>query len=208
MVDRMSKSKQHMAPYLESSDFIDWLAPSVNDKALELAEGKISDDAIAKACFEFVRDEIKHSWDDRMNPVTSKASDVLTHGTGYCYAKSHLLAALLRANHIPTALCYQRLKMTDDRPLFCLHGLNAVYLKKYGWIRMDARGNKEGIMTEFNPPEESLAFQIRTEGEMDIEEYFSKPLDRVIEVLGNCLNFEEVDECLPDMALGSCRDNH
>jgi len=36
-----------------------------------------------------------------MNPVTCKASDVLIYGTGYCYAKSHLLAALLRANAIP-----------------------------------------------------------------------------------------------------------
>lgn len=26
------------------------------------------------------------------NPVTCRASEVLVHGTGYCYAKSHLLA--------------------------------------------------------------------------------------------------------------------
>ena len=52
----------------------------------------------ARACFEFVRDQIKHSRDYEMDPTTWKASDVLLHGTGYCYAKSHLLAAMLRAN--------------------------------------------------------------------------------------------------------------
>ena len=44
---------------------------------------------------------------------------------GICYAKSHLLAAILRANLFPTGFCYQRLVLddkTDSR--FVLHGLN------------------------------------------------------------------------------------
>ncbi len=64
--------------------------------------------AIAHRCFEFVRDEVRHSWDFKENPVTCHASEVLRHRTGYCYAKTHLLAALLRANRIPAGLCYQR----------------------------------------------------------------------------------------------------
>jgi len=99
-----------MNEYLDSSRFIDWKQPLLRAKAAELAAGCVSDEAIAKRCFEFVRDGIKHSWDYRLNPVTCKASDVLIHGTGYCYAKSHLLAALLRANQIPAGLCYQRLR--------------------------------------------------------------------------------------------------
>jgi transglutaminase-like putative cysteine protease len=67
-----------------------------------------------------------------MNPVTCKASDVLIHGTGYCYAKSHLLVALLRANGIPAGLCYQRLTIENDGPSYCLRGLNAVYLEQHG----------------------------------------------------------------------------
>ncbi len=76
--------------------------------------------------------------DAQQNPVTLRASEVPSQGTGYYYAKSHLLAALLRANGLPAALCYQRLTITDVPP-FCLHGLNAAYLPKWGWYRPDAR---------------------------------------------------------------------
>ncbi|MEZ0154964.1 MAG: transglutaminase family protein [Candidatus Reddybacter sp.] len=53
-----------------------------------------------------MRDQISHSLDSQQNPVTYRASSVLEYGTGYCYAKSHLLVALLRANSIP-ALNYR-----------------------------------------------------------------------------------------------------
>ena len=84
--------------------------------------------------------------------VTCRASDVLAARTGFCYAKSHLLAALLRANGIPAALCYQRLSIDGQGPPFCLHGLNAVHLPEHGWYRIDARGNKPGVDAQFTPP--------------------------------------------------------
>jgi len=90
-----------MGKYLESTEYIDWKTPLVLAKASALASGLSTTTEIAQKCFEFVRDEIKHSLDYKLNPVTCKASYVLQHGTGYCYAKSHLLAALLRANQIP-----------------------------------------------------------------------------------------------------------
>ena len=133
-----------MNKYLEATEYIDWENPAILAQAKKLAEGTTSSETTTRKCFEFVRDEIKHSWDYKLNPVTYKASGVLNHGTGYCYAKSHLLAALLRANNIPAGLCYQRLTITDVPP-FCLHGLNAVYLKQFGWYRLDARGNKQGV---------------------------------------------------------------
>ena len=46
--------------------------------------------AVAGRCFEWVRDEIRRSGDFRLDPVTCSASQVLRHGTGFCYAKSHL----------------------------------------------------------------------------------------------------------------------
>ena len=134
-----------MDKYLTTSETIDWKNPEVSKKAEELARGKNNSIDVAKASFVYVRDEIKHSNDYQLNPVTCKASDVLKYKTGYCYAKSHLLAALLRANGIPAGLCYQRLTIENDKPPFCLHGLNAVYLPDIGWYRIDARGNKEGI---------------------------------------------------------------
>jgi len=70
-----------------------------------LAANAHSEHGVVRNCFEFVRDEIRHSSDFKLNPVTCKASDALRHKTDYCYAKSHLLAALVRANGIPTGLC-------------------------------------------------------------------------------------------------------
>ena len=76
--------------YLKSSEYIDFNHPAVLKKAADLANGLKNDIEIAEACFYFVRDSIKHSWDYRLNPVTCKASDVLLWGTGHCYSKSHL----------------------------------------------------------------------------------------------------------------------
>ena len=187
-----------MKEYLEVSDHIDWKDSNIIALAKKLSEDKSSDVAIAKACFEWVRDEIKHSWDYKLNPVTCKASDVLKHGTGYCYAKSHLLAALLRANNIPTGLCYQRLSINDDGAPYSLHGLNAVYLKEFGWYKIDARGNKEGVDAQFTPPKEQLAFPINEINEKDFPDILVKPNKNVVEVLTKCKTVKEVFESLPD----------
>ncbi|MEM9766839.1 MAG: transglutaminase family protein, partial [Cyanobacteria bacterium P01_D01_bin.71] len=103
-----------MSAYLTASNVVDWQQPEVLALAQQLAVGRENVRAIVQACFEWVRDEIYHSVDYRMNPVTWRASDVLQHRTGYCFAKSHLLAALLRANQIPTGFCYQRLSIDDQ----------------------------------------------------------------------------------------------
>ena len=191
-------TERAMQEYLENSEYIDWQAPSVFSMAKELALGKTLDEDIARACFEFVRDSINHSWDFQQNPVTCKASDVLYHRTGYCYAKSHLLAALLRANNIPAGLCYQRLTITD-RPPYCLHGLNAVFLKQNGWYRIDARGNKPGVQAEFCPPIEKLAFPIIDPGESDLPTVYAQPLPVVIEAMLMATDVEQLYRNLPDM---------
>ncbi len=184
--------------FLLASSIINFDQPDVLAKALELAAGKSSDVEIAKACFEFVRDRISHSVDAQQNPVTCKASDVLKHGTGYCYAKSHLLAALLRANQIPTALCYQRLSIDDNGPPFCLHGLNAVHLKGIGWYRIDARGNKPGVAARFDPPQEHLAFKPKLNGERDLPERHAEPLPEVAAALTRFKSWDALLENLPD----------
>ena len=187
-----------MNKYLEATEYIDWESPAILAQAKKLAEGSTSPEDTTRKCFAFVRDEIKHSWDYKLNPVTCKASDVLNHGTGYCYAKSHLLAALLRANNIPAGLCYQRLTITDIPP-FCLHGLNAVHLKQFGWYRLDARGNKQGVSAEFCPPIEKLAFPIATQGEADLPEIWAEPLPVIVKVLQQRKTYKEVADNLPDI---------
>ncbi|MBD5424462.1 MAG: transglutaminase domain-containing protein, partial [Allobaculum sp.] len=119
---------------------------------------------------ELVRDHISHSADIQADKITCNASEVLKAGHGICFAKSHLLAALLRLKGIPTGFCYQKLILDDETaPILIYHGLNAVYLKDYEkWIRLDARGNKGGINAQFSIDHEQLAFPIRFEkGEID-----------------------------------------
>ncbi len=189
-----------MQQYLQNSPYINWQHPDILQQAKRLAGQEKDKQLIAYACFNFVRDEIKHSKDYQLNPVTCKASDVLKQGTGYCYAKSHLLAALLRAHQIPAGLCYQRLTM-DEKPAFCLHGLNAVYLEGYGWYRVDARGNKAGVNAAFCPPVEQLAFPIVIEGEADLPEIWAKPLAVVVDVLESRVDYLDVLNNLPDVLL-------
>lgn len=190
-----------MHPYLESNHYIDWWQSDVLSTARLLARGLQNDEAIAQACFLFVRDDIKHSGDHHMNPVTCKASEVLTHKTGYCYAKSHLLAALLRANNIPAGLCYQRLTVNELSPPFCLHGLNAVYLQQHGWYRVDPRGNTQHISAEFSPPREQLAFTTDLCGEMDLPEIWASPLPVVTHALSSTIDCDSLAANLPDVLL-------
>lgn len=188
-----------MDKYLESSHYIDWQHPDVLELAQMLANGAGDLETIAKRCFEYVRDEITHSWDHQASPITCKASDVLAYGTGFCYAKSHLLAALLRANQIPAGLCYQRLAISDDGLAFCLHGLNAMYLEPYGWYRVDPRGNKVGVTSSFCPPVECLAYSALAEGEANLPEIWTEPLPLVVEVLESSETYLDVDQQLPDI---------
>lgn len=190
-----------MQSYLASTAYIDWQHPEILAKAKALALGCQTQLQLVNACFEFVKHEIKHSWDYQLNPITCKASDVLKHKTGFCYAKSHLLAALLRAHHIPTGLCYQRLTVTEEGSAFCLHGLNAVFLETYGWYRIDARGDKANINAQCTPPIEHLAFAILQEGEADLPEIWPEPLPMVIETLEKYNTYIAVSENLPDISL-------
>jgi len=141
----------------------------------------------------------KAVWDYRINSVTCKASEVLTHGTGYCYAKSHLLAALLRANAIPAGLCCQRLTVESAGPPYCLHGLNTAYLGQYGWYRIDARGNKPSVLADCCPPIEKLAFPVIDPLERDFPEIWAEPLPLVVNALTMNKTVEQVFENLPDI---------
>ena len=188
-----------MKEYLKETQIVNFSNKEVANLAKNLANNAKSDEEIAKRCFEFVRDEIRHSGDYKDEVTTCKASEVLEHKTGWCYAKAILLAALLRANGIPTAFCYQRLLCSEyEEGVYCLHGLNAVYLREYGWYKIDARGNKEGIDAQFAPPVEKLAF-LPQANEYDIDELYANPLPEVIEALEKNSCYSEMVENFPDI---------
>lgn len=194
-----------MEEYLQVSEVIDWKHPAVMERAQQIALEAVTPIAIAKACFEWVRDEIFHSYDYQMNPVTCRASDVLQYKTGYCFAKSHLLAALLRANRIPAGFCYQRLSIDDQGAPYSLHGFNAVHLPEVGWYRVDARGNKTGVNARFMPPQEQLAFQIRFPAEADFSAILPEPLQIVVEALQAQNTWDAMLCNLPDISLESAQ---
>lgn len=187
--------------YLKSTKVIDWQHPDILSKADELAAGKENLTAVAQSCFEWVRDKIKHIDDYNIQTVACSATEVLRSGSGICYAKSHLLAALLRANSIPAGFCYQRLSLDDDGLSFCLHGLNAVYLPEYGWYRIDPRGNKEGVNAQFTPPQEQLAFTVQIEGEANLPEIWPEPLGIIIEALRRYKIKDQLWNNLPDIQI-------
>jgi len=139
--------------------------------------------------------------------VACRASDVLQHKTGYCFAKSHLLAALLRANQIPAGFCYQRLSIDDRGAPYSLHGFNAIYLPEIGWYRVDARGNKEGVNAQFTPPIEKLAYKTQLPEEADFQLIFAAPLQIVIEALQAQTTWDDMLHNLPDISLDSAK-NH
>jgi transglutaminase-like putative cysteine protease len=190
-----------MDKYLQSTEIIDWMHPKVLKKAHSLCAGVRETEDKAKHCFNWVRDEIKHSYDYQLSPVTCSASDVLSAGTGYCFAKSHLLAALLRANGIPAGFCYQRLSRDDNGHPFTLHGLVAVCLPGHGWYRADPRGNRPDVDAQFTPPVERIAFRPKLAGEADLPEIWPDPLPIVIQALRSYGTWDALWEKLPDVEL-------
>lgn len=189
---------------LESNDLEDYLreippvidfgAPLIREKIKEIESKAASKKERAKIAFEIARDEIHHSFDTKFPLVTIQADDVLKNKEGICFAKAHLLATLLRGMGIPTGFCYQRvLRKGTIESGYALHGLNAVYLEGSGWFRLDPRGNKPGIDSEFSIDKEQLAYPIRTElGEVDYPNVFTKPLTSVIDAMEDSKDTQEL----------------
>lgn len=183
---QISPEINDLQEYLKSSEIIDF--NNIGDNSIMLLANQIenaSTDKIdyIKRAYEYVRDAIAHSADINHDTLTFRASEVLKEKHGICFAKSHLLAALLRCKGVPTGFCYQRLLFDDNVPGYLiLHGLNGVYIEEYNkWIRLDARGNKEGVNAQFSLDKEQLAFPVRQElGEEDIWTVFAQPHENII----------------------------
>ncbi|WET79061.1 transglutaminase domain-containing protein [Amycolatopsis sp. QT-25] len=89
-----------------------------------------------------MREEIAHTVDTADPRVTLMASEVPRERAGLCYAKAHLLAALLRSQGVPAGFCSRRTGFP--------HGLNGVDLAGLGrWIRLGPRGDRKGADARF-----------------------------------------------------------
>ncbi len=187
-----------MQTFLAPTPTIDSDHPAIIAAAADIAGDARTDVEVARRCFFWVRDQVRHSSDCQLPTVTCTASDVLKHRVGFCYAKSHLLAALLRARDIPAALSYQRLAYDESASAFFLHGLVSIFLRQHGWYRVDPRGNKPGVFSDFTPPVETLPYTPRLPGEADLPERHAAALACVVSTLRRWPTAGEVRANLPD----------
>lgn len=186
--------------FLEESKYVDYTSKNIILKSRELFKGVDNGVEKARIAYEFVRDEINHSFDIK-NPraITSKASDVLKYNTGICHAKANLLAALLRTQNIPVGFRFQHITLADDDSMgYCVHCYNAIYVNNQ-WIEVDARGNTNGIKAEFSLEEPVLAFPIRSQ----YDEYFwngifAMPHLDTMKMLDSAKTIQDVKNNIPD----------
>ncbi|MFD8705368.1 transglutaminase family protein [Kitasatospora sp. NPDC059648] len=162
-----------LAAYLAADETIDHRHTELWRLAAELAT--------PEAAFHHVRDHVAHSADAGAYSGAFRASEVLAARNAICHGKSHLLAALLRAQGVPAGLCYQRL--ADGEGGSALHALNAVQ-PNGRWSRLDARGNREGVDAQYDLQTERLAWPVRPElGERDYPGVFATPPAPVLQAL-------------------------
>jgi transglutaminase-like putative cysteine protease len=186
--------------YLRVTEIIDWNNPNILSKAKEIIGGETDKITKIKLLFEWVRDEVPHSKDINSDIVTCTASEVLRVGTGICYAKSHLLAALLRANGIPSGFCYQVLQRDPPFEGLVLHGLNGIFVEDINkWVRVDSRGNTGSCNAQFDIEKEQLAFSMNKNlGEFIYETIFIDPDPNIISILKRFKNRNEMWCYLPN----------
>lgn len=185
---------EQLAPFLAASVAIDRDHPAVQRLAGEVRRPHDID--TTRVAYETVRDRYPHSMDIDAPAVSVSASDVLRHGHGICFAKSHLLAAVLRACGVATGLAYQKLAGSERT---YLHALNVVWLQdQRRWIRLDARGNKPGVDARFSVDSEYLAYPIQVDrGERDFAEVHDQPLPSTLAALRSSRTLVELAQQLP-----------
>jgi transglutaminase-like putative cysteine protease len=181
----MKPETDSLEQFLESTEVIDWKSSEIREAVQSIVSPGLSDVVAARKLFEWVRDRISHSMDAGLEIVTCKASDVLKHGTGICYAKSHLLGAMLRATGIPAGFGYQVLRQDPPHDGLVVHGFNGVYLaSQRRWLRVDCRGNTGGINAQFSLERDQLAFLPNADrSEFTDERIFVAPIPAVVQCL-------------------------
>ncbi|MEU6018140.1 transglutaminase family protein [Streptomyces sp. NPDC047515] len=187
-----------MSAYLAADEAIDHGHPVVQEAVAALRDKTADAYSYAATAYVFVRDTIAHSADAGDLRVAWRASDVLATRNGICHAKSHALAALLRAAGIPAALCYQALCEGGGEP-GPVHGLIAIRLPgRDRWDRQDPRGNKPGVDAHFSLDGERLAWPVRSEfNEVDYPVLYAAPHPAVLHGLRSAEDRPQLWRTLP-----------
>jgi transglutaminase-like putative cysteine protease len=195
--------------YVEDTIVIDWQTPAIVERARALASAgaERSDETKARACYEFVRDEIVHTADAGLDALPCRASEVLAARTGIGFSKSHLLAALLRSLGIPAGFCYQVVRRAADASERILYGFNGVYLaSRERWIQLDARGNKPGLDARFSIDPPRLAVHADpARGEWVYPWIWTRPAPVVVDLLSRNKSLARIADHIPEELPGVTR---
>ncbi len=188
------------AELLRDGELLELDSVEVRGVLAKLGASALSPVEATRVCFEWVRDEIRHSVDLRADTLTCTAREVLAEGHGLCFAKCNLLVALLRARGIPAGYGYQRLR-TDGTPTgFGLHGFVQVHLDEVGhFLGLDPRGNNARVTTTFDLTSPRLAYAPEAElGEATLREVWPVPSAAVTELLRSGMSVERALVSIPD----------
>ena len=190
----------HLAPFLAADPYVDFHDPGIRACAASLFRPEMDPTEKARVAYEFVRDQIPHSFDCNATVITARASQVLKYKTGICHAKANLLAALLRSQEIPTGFCFARITLVEDDSLgYCVHAFNAVWLKGR-WVKLDARGNKAGINAQFSLEEPVLAYLPRPSyDEHFFPGIYAHPHAPTMAMLEQAKSLQDIMDNIPDM---------
>jgi transglutaminase-like putative cysteine protease len=170
--------------YLKPTYFIDCDSPVIKAYAKEVCHGISSDIDRAIALYYRVRDDIRYdpySMEDKQE--TLRASSVLELKAGFCVPKAVLLAAVLRAQKIPSRLGFadvknhlatQRLLAMMEIDLFINHGYVELFLKDK-WVKATPAFNLSLCENfnvkplEFDGVHDSIFHEFDTQGNRHME---------------------------------------
>ncbi|MFO7886352.1 MAG: transglutaminase-like domain-containing protein [Desulfobacteraceae bacterium] len=139
-----SEKTEDLQIYLHPTYFIDCDSPQIIDFANRITRGVQSNMDKAIKLYYAVRDGIFYDpYGIDTNPESMKASFVLNKGSGFCVAKAILLAAVTRAENIPSRLGFadvrnhltsERLRQFMQTDVFVFHGYTELLLENK-WVK-------------------------------------------------------------------------
>ncbi|MCZ2356717.1 MAG: transglutaminase-like domain-containing protein [Bacteroidia bacterium] len=170
--------------YLAPTFIIDSDNPLIIKAAKECVVSCNNQIEAAIAMYLFVRDTIRYNpYRLDLRPEGLQASSVLQRDSGYCVEKAVLLAALLRANGIPSRLGFanvrnhigtQRIEERLGTDVLVFHGYTEIYLNQK-WVKATPAFNQELCHKlnveplEFNGLEDSVFQDYNTEKKLFME---------------------------------------
>lgn len=190
--------------YLSPTNFIDSNSP----KVVEFAKSVIGEESteIIKAIklYYAVRDEIRYNlYHINLSPDAMKASSIIDRKTGYCVQKATLLAAVARAEGIPSRLAFadvknhlttKRLKQLMRSDIFLYHGYTELFLDNK-WVKATPAFNLSlckcfGVdPLEFDGKNDSIFQSINSRGNLYMEyilyhgEFVDLPYKKIREIM-------------------------